>query len=195
MRYELLLPADPKTPVDPRRFDAIRSIADLNFWLKQHSMHDIERSAVDAVRQMYPDGLAMPVPVRVGSGTVWLLGIIESIRRQPTDAEDDIPFVLFVRAVPEGERDRDKIKTQAHRIFHREAWKIPVAMPAVILDTVRAELRASDLENPNLVSVVVGVTRGRNVLFLEINGVKMSLTFEKPFAEIGINLRPTPGID
>jgi hypothetical protein len=174
MRYQILKPDD---PLDPRKhvFDSVGTLlAAIPLVIDT----DLESEAAEDVFDRYPNGLAMPVPVKVGSGTVWMLGIIKDIST-PLNPDAEIPFVLFVQAVAERDRERARISTHMH--WNKKLWKTPVAKPRGISVVTPVELRASDLDNPTIVSALVGVMPdGRCVVYCEHNGVEMSLVFNEP---------------
>lgn len=173
MRYKVLRPA---SPTDPRKL-SFGSIDGLCSTMMQMNETDLEQAAIDMVRDSYPDAVVMPVPTKVGSGEVWLLGVLENIRA-PSHPEGVLPFVMFVHAVAENGADRKLIDKRKH--FNRAMWKLPVHKPVAHQGIVRAELRATDLEDPRIVEVLIGrLADERFVLSVELNGVAMSLAFGK----------------
>lgn len=176
MRYALLTPAD-ATTLDPRG-RVFGSMESLNATFTLHGEYHLEQEAAEEAMETYPNGMAMPVPVKVGSGTIWMLGIIEniSVARDP-DAE--IPFVMFVHAIAEREREKARITTHQH--WNRKLWKPPVLKPMGISVVTPVELRATDLDQPSLLDARFGMMAdGRAVLYCELNGVEMSIVFNEP---------------
>lgn len=173
MRYTILKPSG---PFDPRRAE-YPSLDHLREKMPSTADCELESQAAEAVRELYPDAIAMPVPIRIGSGEMLLLGILACA--QPVDLEGPIPFVGFVQAVPQHNMDQVAIKKR--RQFNRTLWKAPVLAPRGDAHEVKVELRASDLEIPS--RVVARMYRradkrgGRPVLYLDLNGVEMSVEF------------------
>lgn len=176
MRYQIL---QPSAPLDPRKhhFDSLDAFHAV---LPVVDADDLEEDAVASVRRRYPDALAMPCPVKIGSGTVWMLAIIEGIS-VPRNPDDDIPFVLFVRAQAETDRERKAIGDYKH--WNRKLWKAPVLQPMIDTETVSmpVELRTSEIDEPRELHATVGHARdGRVVIYCQLAGVELSLAFSEP---------------
>jgi hypothetical protein len=180
MRYLILRPV---SPTDPRHL-AIESLPHLHELFPLTVECSLEEEAVESVRAMYPDAIAMPVPFRVGSGEMFLLGILASIATRPNGNEDinsiAIPFVLLVQAVAEDAIDRRTLKDRKQ--FTSRAWQPPVVDPAGSVARYVVELRASDLATPVRTHATVGTHDGKLAIRCAIGGVAMSITFEDPSA-------------
>lgn len=171
MKYQLL---KPPTTLDPRYVELPNLDALYEKAPKVDELSD-EESAMEEVRDLYPDALAMPCPIQVGSGKVWTLGIIESVATV-RDADAEIPFVLFVMAKPE--RDRERVAVKNPNFWNKKIWKPPVLQPAGTAQTFKVELRATDLDDPRVLEAKIGSAHDkRTVIYLELNGVEMSLAF------------------
>ena len=179
MRYLILRPA---TPVDPRRL-TITSLQHLHEMFPVTVECSTETEAMESVRSTYPDALPMPVPVTVGSGEIFLLGIMEDAikadvaRLAMTDVEQSsFPFALFVQAVGDCGADRKQIANRKQ--FNRSVWRAPVVVPRDY-DIHCIELRASYLENQVRTTVDVGRTPdGRLALRVLVNDVATSIVFD-----------------
>lgn len=179
MRYVLLKPASPS---DPRRHN-FASLDGLHGAFPPVLETDTEGAMVTAVRHMYPDAVAMPVPFKVGSGDVFLLGLVDSVRSaMPAASAQDpgevfIPFVVLVQAVAERESDRRQIKKN-HQ-FNKSQWRVPAQRPEVYRH-VQAEVRTNELDNPAIVTAEVGPDKqDRDVIYCEVFGVPMSIILPK----------------
>lgn len=175
MRYQLLKPDE---PIDPRN-QIYDSVATLHAAMPPvlPNGFDLESDAADELHELYPNGLAMPVPLKVGSGTVWMLGVIEDVSA-PINPDATIPFVMFVQAIAERDRERARISTHMH--WNKKLWRTPVAKPDRDHAVVDVELRATDLDNPAIVEATFGkAPDGRTIIYLEHNGVEMSLAFKE----------------
>lgn len=182
MRYQVLRP---KSPTDPRHLK-LESTEHLNEVCPMIVEASIEDEAVEAVRAMYPDAIAMPVPFKLGSGEGFLLGILESIATRPSgDSDvhaDPIPFVLLVRATADDAVDRRTLRDRQQ--FSRQLWQAPVIDPTDNISRHTVELRASNLPNPVRTKAVCGEHNGRLTIRCVVDGVALSITFESPDAEI-----------
>ena len=171
MRYKILRP--PAT-VDPR-FAGFASLAELYTNIPPVSEVVDEQDAVDYVRSVHPDVLAMPFECQLGSSHVQMLGMI------PQDANYDrdspIPFVLFVYAVPENNRDKRSITEK--RQYHGELWKPPVLEPEVPsdVDYHRVSIRTNSVPQYPAVYAKAFRRGNKQVLFIEIGEAKMSIEF------------------
>lgn len=182
MRYLILRPV---SPTDPRHL-RIESTAHLHELFPLLVETSLEEEAVESARSMFPDAIAMPVPFKVGSGEMFLLGLLESIATRPNGNEDinniAIPFVMLVQAVAEDAVDRRTIK-DCHQ-FTSRLWQAPVVDPTENVSTHTVELRASNLPNPVRTKAVVGERNGRLTIRCAVGGVAMSISFESPDTEI-----------
>jgi hypothetical protein len=187
MRYTILRPAE---PLDPRHA-GFASLDELRAAMPSVRDCDLEVETMLEVRALYPDGIAMPVPVRLGSGDeVFLLGILPDIGA-PKNPDAKIPFVLFVQAIPQHDADRRQI--QKREQFSRRLWKPPVLKPTspIIAHELDVELRATDLEQPTRTAVQLYARPDRHgfshwVLYLEVGGVEMSIELRDP----GVQIKP-----
>ena len=152
---------------------------------------DSEDEAVVQTRLFYPDAIGMPVAVTVGSGQMWLMAFVDDHADRELDSAAEIPFVMFVRAVPESTRDR--LRIAQHAMFDQKKWRPPIHRPLVTGCTVHpVEIRATDLPTPMHASALVGKTAdGSPVIVLEVAGVQMSIRFERA-REIHIENKSDP---
>jgi hypothetical protein len=181
MFYRVLFPT---TPRDPHRIHHA-SLDALVTWaggVPGPMLKLTEETAVRTVREHYPDAVGMPMTVRVGSGTMTVLGILESIRSPhpvtPEEAETfEIPFVAFVLAIPETTADK-----KPGRQFHSAMWRVPPRGPTFALATHRdVELRSTELDNPIVMDVVEGAdANGRRVIYGRMPAHEIALIFQAP---------------
>jgi len=133
-----------------------------------------EQDAARALRERYPDLIAMPVPVDVGSGSIMFLGILPEPR--VTNPKEEIPFVALVHAKAEDVHDKKTIA--ARKQFSREPWRAPVLVPKYGGLIVRkAEVRATGLEVPMIVDVKIGRVGDRLVNYFSFPGTEVSIAF------------------
>jgi hypothetical protein len=176
MRYTILRPHE---PTDPRfcDFDSLLAMRDA---LPPVSDTDVEEDAVDEVRRLFPDALAMPVGVRVGAGQIVLLGLVNALKR--IDESGRIPFVLFVQAIPETPRDKQRIRDGLQ--FHRTMWRPPVLRPPTpdSSQDFDVHVRATDLDAFAIVPLRVfrRLDNGKTVLYAEVGGIELSIEFQEP---------------
>lgn len=176
MRYRILKPTK---PTDPRSLQ-LGSLAVLDAILSPIFECATEKECVKHLRSMCDGGVAMPVPVTIGSGQSYLLGFVEdemAVRR--VDPDQEIPFVLFVHPVAENDDDRRVIKAAGARLFDRKLWKVPVVC-AELAKTYDVEIRASDAEVPVFTTARVGHHKGKLVIYAEAAGVELSIAFDDP---------------
>lgn len=178
MLYQILLPP---APLDPRQLGAA-SLDRLYEAMPCLIECDLEEEAVQAVHNVHPGAIAMPVPVPMGSGEVMLLGILDDVRKVPTETAPGILFSMFVYAVAESGSDRTRIKERKQ--FSRRAWRTPVQVPNLDVRTQPVEVRAADLETPMRVEANVGRVSGHLVVHCEVGGIAMSIRFEDPALEL-----------
>lgn len=134
-------------------------------------------SAVSIVRGICPYSAPMATLVRVGSGEMVLLGFADDDDRMPTNAEADILLSLFVRAVPESIKDRNRVSERKH--WDPSSWAAPVMRPTATSARVqRVELRQTGRIVPVDIDAQVGrVPNGDQVIFLQIGNEQVSLRF------------------
>ena len=180
MRFTILRPAN---PLDIRHLE-IKSVDHLREQVPSISDHADEAEVVRAVRDLFPDAVAMPVPVRVGVGDMMLMGILPSVRtaRNP---DDIIPFVLFVQASPETSLDHQM--TKKRRQWNRHLWRSPVLKPRGDFRGVDLNVQFHDMEVPMPVtgymwrrsngSGVYANAGGCTVLTIETLNGSMSIEF------------------
>jgi hypothetical protein len=137
---------------------------------------ETEGQAVAYVRRLLPDAVAMPVPVAIGSGQTFLLGIVADGSRR-IDPDGEIPFALCVQAVAQNDADRHRAKKGP--VFDRLLWKVKPVCPE-LAQSYKVELRASDLDVPAYVDAKVGHHNGKLVIYVELGGIEMSLGFDDP---------------
>jgi hypothetical protein len=174
MRYLILKPTE---AVDPRELE-LASLANLHAAMPAVMDCETEAQAVAYVRRVLPDAVAMPVPVAIGSGQTFLLGIVADGSRR-IDPDGEIPFALCVQAVAQNDADRHRMKKG--QVFDRLAWKVKPVCPE-LAHAYKVELRASDLDVPAFVDAKVGHHNGRLVIYVELGGIEMSLGFVEPMA-------------
>lgn len=188
MRYHLLKPIE---PLDPRSLQ-LSSTAALHAVVPVAVDCETQAEAAESVRLLYPEFVAMVVPVKIGSGTTWMIGILEHSRKRYSDMDEQIPFVLLVKAEPERERDRRLIDQRAH--FDQQIWRShPLDVAADLVNLVAtAEIRSTELVSPFNSEVVIGRTAdGRLLLTTNVQGHDLSIAFDdKALAMIQISARP-----
>ena len=174
-------------PFDPR-YGALSSLDDLgerSVSGREGESYPSEIAAARALRERYPDLIAMPVPVDVGSGSIMFLGILPEPR--VTNPKEEIPFVALVHAKAEDVHDKKTIA--ARKQFSREPWRAPVLVPKYGGLIVRkAEVRATGLEVPMIVDVKIGRVGDRLVNYFSFPGTEVSIAFENISA--GANIAP-----
>lgn len=187
MRYQVLKPA---VPLDPRAL-SLGSVDELLKHAPAVVECDLELEAVHAVRDVIPDGPAMPLPLQIGSGTTTLLGFVVDATKH-YKITDEIPFVVFVRPVAENDRDRAIIRRGA--AFDRMKWKMPVHEPQVTTATFHeVEVRGTDLEDAVHTHACVGrLADGRLVITTEVAGIAVSIAFKDPNLRIADTADDTP---
>ena len=184
MRYLILRPV---SPADPRHL-AIDGIPHLHELFPLTVECESEEEAVETVRSMYPDAVAMPIPLKIGSGEMFILGIVADVTDAPVPARWSdptdvvIPFVLLIQAVAEDSRERKDIRDRAHFSAHR--WKAPVREPTDNVVEYTVELRATDLANPVVTTARVGEHDGRLTIYCVIGGIEMSMKFTEATARL-----------
>lgn len=171
MRFVILKPA---CPVDPRDLKIASTSAlheSMPPWLEVAT----EKEAVAEVRRLYPDAVAMPVPVVIGSGQTFLLGIVDDPART-VDPDEQIPFVLVVQPLPQHDGDRHQLKKGPP--FDRGLWKLKPIRPELGHE-VDVEIRATDAEVPIFTKARIGADHhGRPTIYAAVAGVEMSLSFD-----------------
>lgn len=182
MFYRVLIPPTPRDPhhIHHASLDALVTWAG---GVPGPMVKLTEETAVRTVREHYPNAVGMPMTVRVGSGTMTVLGLLESIRSPrpvtPEEAETfEIPFVALVLAVPETTADK-----KPGRQFHPATWRVPPRGPTFTLATHRdVELRSTELDNPIVMDIAEGAgTDGSRVIHGRMpGGLEMSLIFQAP---------------
>lgn len=180
MRYTILRPSE---PVDPRSL-ALSSLDALYAALPVYQDCDLQVQAMQVVRTLYPDSVVMPVPITIGSGEIFLLGVLPDIGA-PRAAHGKIPFVLFVHAVSQHGADAAQIKKRQQ--WDKRLWKPPVLRPPATadVDELQIELRASDLDQPTRMTAKGYLRTDRQgfvhqVIYLELGDVEMSIEIEDP---------------
>jgi hypothetical protein len=171
MRYSIL---KPPVAFDPRNRE-FKGLLELYDVIPVVTSTDLESDAADDIFEDYPDALAFPCPIKVGSGTIWMMGILAS-SSTPRDPDGEIPFVAFVMAQAEREREKKLLASHAH--WNKKLWKSPVMLPNdMSASTTPVEVRGTDLDHPAVVEGTFGRTPdGRSVIHCELNGVAVSFT-------------------
>lgn len=180
MRYKILRPS---SPTDPRAFD-FGSINDLYNACPVATEYELEQEAVDYARGVHPDLVAMPIKVPIGSGHVVLLGLVAHDNQ--CDPELAIPYVMFVQAVPENNRDRTTLTRSNHPQYHRELWKPDVRRPPSCVESTRHEvsIRATELEAYRSVPAFAFRREGKLVIYAQVGDAEISLEFVDPFVSL-----------
>lgn len=176
MKYVVMLP-DAAGPADPRHV-TIKNMNHLYDMFAPQVECETEEEVVRVVRAAYPNAIAFPMPVRVGSGTLMMLGVLSDSAKFPRGQDPRsamFPFVMVVSAWADSACDRKLLNR--NRQFNTELWRAPVIVPDEDVCTHAAELRSSDLGYPAQVNVDVGRANGHIVLHLSFLGVEMSLVF------------------
>lgn len=178
MRYLILHPREAE--FDPRTVQ-YRDLSHLHDMIPPVGDHEREVDAHAAVRRELPNALAMPFTVKVGSGVVVLLGLLEE-PSQTVDPNDEIPFAMFVHAMSETDADREHIRRASaglRPLFDRKLWRLRPVRPD-IGKIVEVEWRTSELEAPAYLQAKIGHgPDGRLVVFAELGEHSMSLSFPK----------------
>ncbi len=173
MKFLILRPSDGKT-LDPRGLKLASSDA-LHKAAPVIGEADTEDEAARAVRRLEPDAVPMIFQVPVGSGHMVLLGLLnDQFARQRVNVEAEIPFVMFVQAVPEYDADRQRLK-KGHG-FTEDTWRLRPVCPD-LYESHEVELRATDLRVPAFTQARVGYHNGRLTVFVEVGGIELSMTF------------------
>lgn len=182
MRYLILKPSTPS--IDPRSLK-LPDMAALHDLIPLVSECSSEEEAARCVRNMLPDAASMIVPVVIGVGQTFLLGMLEDGSAK-IDPDRPMPFALVVQAVAESDADRWAMKKAIQRNeppFREELWKLRPVIP-MLFKTESVELRASDLRVPAYVDAKIGAHNGRLTIYVELGGIEMSLTFKNPALEL-----------
>ncbi len=178
MRYMLLIP---EFTIDPRHLDT-KSQDEFLLCFKSSSKLDHEVDAVESVRGMWPDAIVLPVPIRIGSGSAVVLGILPNIYKHDLHrGKSDIPFVAVVQAISEasGEARAAARKNGADGPWTRKLWRVPVDDRGVSIDDVDVELRSSGHDTPLPMKMRVTFHEGRAIFAGRTPGeVDMSFSFD-----------------
>lgn len=189
MRYQVLIPP---APMDPRMLkleslDALLKVA------PEASVHLTETGTSQHIRHRWPDAVAMPMPVAIGSGDCMLLAIVADPTRL-IGADVMIPCVAFVRPMADNDAEKRSMKRNPGKIFSRGLWKVPVIKPE--LNALhRVEIRANDLEVPMFTGARVGYHEGRLTIYVEVGESEMSIRFEDPRLQIVSGVPTTVDVD
>lgn len=177
MRYAILRPLEPT--FDPRHVE-LKDYAHLHELLPPVAELETETEAVSCARRMYPGALAMPMPLKIGSGHTVALGFVED-PSEPFDQDDDIPFVLFVQPLPQSDLDRRSIWAAINKgkpLFDQRAWSLKPVRPE-LHRTMAIEWRTSELDAPAYLDARVGYEDGRLVIYAEMGEHSMSIMLPK----------------
>lgn len=182
MRYLILQPRD-KT-FDPR-FVELKSTAHLHELMPPLADCATEREAVSCARRVYPNALAMPFTVKVGSGIIVLLGFVEHANEE-VDPDDVIPFVMIVQPIGQTDGDRAILRRAAdgrEPVFDRKAWRLKPVQPAVY-KTLPIEWRTTELDVPAHLDAHVGYENGRLVIYAEMGEHALSIALQSDRYEL-----------
>lgn len=143
-----------------------------------------EQGAVDEMRRLYPDGIAMPIPLTPkGPSGPRAMGVVADASEAMTaQSTKQIRFVMHVRAEPVGSSWADRRAASKGCSFTREIWTIPpVEKPHVVTSVVKARMAVSMEGFPDKRDVIFGKDeKGRFVLYCEaMPGNAVSFTFDE----------------
>lgn len=137
----------------------------------------VEAYLAGYVRETYPESIALPFPVRVGSGELIMLGIIESAR-VAFNQNEPLPFVWVIQPVGDGS-SRERARIGSPTVFDRGLWKPAIFKPdAATTEILPVEVRATDLAAPVTTSARVGRVNGKLCIYLDVDGVELSVVFD-----------------
>lgn len=184
MRYVILTPKNTPT-LDPRKL-SFPSLDHLHQLVAVGQAFESERDAAAHVRTIYPDALCMPFPVRLGSGQVFLLGVLENCAITTDIAhrgpEIDIPFRMFVYA--QADQDYERVQLKRSSPWKSEVWKAPVLYPPGDHREVAIEIRANNIDFPSRVTGRMyrraDQKGGRLVLYAMVGEAEVSIEFLEP---------------
>lgn len=163
MRYLILKPVH-KTTLDPR---GLSCADDAEFYRHLVPLHDAVRleqheytselETMYAVRKRYPDAVVMPVPVKVGVGVVFLLGVLPSVHvhHRIDPAHQDVPFVMFVRACADNADERHRMKKAGGAIYNEPTWRVPTTPAMRVGYALDGEFRSTNLKNPIPTTIMI----------------------------------------
>lgn len=147
-----------------------------------------EAEAVLRVRRLFPDSVAMLVPVKIGSGEVIAMGILdEQASRERVDSDKPLPFVCIVMPTPEHDHERARLKKDRVQ-FTEDLWRLkPVTLDQGSANILQAavEVRAGDLLAPVFTHARIGTYRGRTTITCDVGGIPFSMVFDDPGVAIG----------
>jgi len=187
MRYRVMYPkasGDTSKPFDPSRM-TFKDQASLYEHFHEPTEGDdgklTELAAKAAVRRVYPDAVAIPMPVTVGNGTLWLLGLVDGRAREGFVEGQPIPCVAFVHAISDNDTERMQLRKGRLTPFREETWKLSPVIPdkGVLLPV---EIRATDARMPIFTQAFVGIRRGGRgelVLYSKAHGIELSIAFQQ----------------
>jgi hypothetical protein len=169
-------------PADVRR--DWKSPEDLDSFLHQ-TIEDCDTEAEVVVRahDYFPDGVAMPFPITIGSHqSVWL-GVVPKWNQPVPSDGSPIHFAAFVQPLPQMEMDRAAIKSAAKKgrvrdVFDLAKWLTPVQKPTIMSCAITTvEVRTSD-GMPHVIPATIGLdSQGRLVMHMKVDAYEFSVGF------------------
>lgn len=160
---------------DHRNVD-FRSIDHFEGLFSESATFEKQESALAYVREHHPDALALPIPIKIaiGSGGMFVLGVIaeptETVKIREAEGAP-IPFVMYVRAEAENDVERRELRQLTKKeqtIFSRGLWAVPsVEKPTGPTAIVPMTLRAKAEGFPVTVDAVIGLSQGRVAFWAE----------------------------
>ena len=176
-----------KSNRDPR-FQSFGNLAELAKATELIGECATQSEAAAECRLLYPDSVGMPFQLKVGSGTLWMLGLVEDVTVL-VNVKKEVPFVLLVHAIDDTPpatnvpgRPRPKSKSKPMP-FWVDAWRLPVIRPSNQPDPISTpvEVRSTGIDIPQRASAsLFSITRNGErhaVLHVEIGGVPLSVEF------------------
>lgn len=171
MRYIVRKPTE---PFDPRK----RTFGTPEeFYASAPALYDgyDESEAASVVNHELPDVLPLILYTQVGASRASMLGFLDVPSDARIDTNADLPFVMFVEAIPGGIVDKKAIKRNKH--FNMKMWMPRVVTPEDSLITP-IEVRSTALSVPMRVAARVGKHGGKFAVQFEIGGVTTSIVFQ-----------------
>jgi len=170
MRYQLMFPPHGVPPVAD--YKTIEDFVESMHGISEET--DLESDAIARVRARWADAYAVVIPRAIGSGDIWVLGILESPHAELSVGSQPHPFKAVIMAKAENASDKKSISKRSH--FSREMWKLPVEH--VRGPATNIEIRRAGLVAPVRAVATIGTVGVKPVLTFEIGGVPMSIRFD-----------------
>lgn len=145
---------------------------------------DLEQEAADLIHEMYPDGMGMPAPVKLGKGTAWMLGVVSSIHNPRDEGGYVVPmFSVIIHAVAENDRERKRL--ESHKHWSPMLWRLAPVKPHGDSVVMQVEIRTTERAEPLIADASVGRTKDkRAVVHVKLGDAEMSIVF----MEKGVNI-------